>query len=272
VSDLPPPQLPPRPPLAPPPPLPPAPYDQIPRPVIRWGIGDVFWGLLVYLGASVVASVLLLATGAIDPNEVTEGDIGQLSIWALAVTLAAGWCGFVGWPAVATYRKGQRSLARDFGLEIRWVDLAWGLLGAIVALVVSAVGGLIWLGLTGDDAPSNGGFLPDEVGLGAGIALWLLVGVATPIAEELFFRGLTLRAIGRRWNLTVGVIASSLVFGVLHASGGTALGSAAFFAVVTAGYGAVFALLVVRAQGRLGPAIVAHLLVNTVAVVTLLAS
>jgi membrane protease YdiL (CAAX protease family) len=39
-----------------------------------------------------------------------------------------------------------------------------------------------------------------------------------------------------------------------------------FLVGVTASFGAVFALLVVRAQGRLGPAIVAHMCVNAVGV------
>jgi membrane protease YdiL (CAAX protease family) len=267
VSDAVPPQLPP---LPPPPPLPAAPPGYAAPPVIGWGIGDIFWGLFVYLGAGVVASVVLLATGAIDAADAAEGDIGELSIWALAVTLAAGWFGLVGWPALASYRKGQRSLALDFGLEIRWIDVAWGLLGGLGAIVVSVIGGLLWLGLTGDEAPSNGGFLPERPGPLVGFALWVLVAVATPIAEELFFRGLTLRAIGRRWGLPIGVVASSVVFGLMHATGGTSIGSALFFTVVTAGYGAVFAVLVVRSQGRLGAAIVAHSVVNSIAVVTLL--
>ena len=76
--------------------------------------------------------------------------------------------------------------------------------------------------------------------------LWLLVGVATPVAEELFFRGLMLRAIGRRWGITAAWSLSSIVFGFFHVNGLSFAG--VFIVAVTAGYGAVFALLVVRAQ------------------------
>jgi membrane protease YdiL (CAAX protease family) len=52
---------------------------------------------------------------------------------------------------------------------------------------------------------------------------------------------------------------------LFHAQGGT-WGQAAFIVGVTATYGAVFALLVIRADGRLGPSILAHMCVNAVGV------
>jgi membrane protease YdiL (CAAX protease family) len=61
------------------------------------------------------------------------------------------------------------------------------------------------------------------------------------------------------------VIVSSLVFGLFHAQG-SSWAQAAFIVLVTAGYGAVFALIVIRADGRLGPSIIAHMIVNSVGV------
>lgn len=259
------------PPIPPPPPLPPAPVGYEPVSVIRWGMGDVFWGLLLYVLGGLVASVVLVATGAIDLNAVADtGKTGELSVAAVAVTVAAGWLGFVGWPIVVTYFKGQRSLARDFGLEIRWIDVGWGVLGGVVAIFVSAIGGVIWKLISGDDAPSNGEFLPKTPGVLGGILLFILIAVLTPLAEELFFRGLVLRSIGRRWNLTAAVVASSALFGLLHATAGTDLVMGLYFAAVTAIYGAVLALLVVRSGGRLGPSVVAHACINGVAVIALL--
>jgi membrane protease YdiL (CAAX protease family) len=267
VSDVPPdlPSQPPPPPPPPPPPLPPAPNGYAPQPApIGWGMGDVFWGLLGYLVGGVLSALVLIATGSID----SSGSIDDLSPWLVAVSLIGGWLGFVGWPVVATYSKGQRSLARDFGLEVRWVDTGWGLLGGVAALVLSVVAGVLWQALSGDDAPSNADFLPDDPGLVGALVLVLFVAVLTPIAEELFFRGLFLRAAGRKWGLPIGVVVSSIVFGLFHFEGSPAHGI--FIVAVTALYGSVFALLVVRAEGRLGPAIVAHACVNGVGVLTLL--
>ena len=257
---LPPHAQPPTMPPLPPPPLPPptsnAPQDSI----IRWGLGDVFIGLALWIVGGIVASVILIATGDGSNSSLTE-----LSLGALTISMVCGWPGFLGWPVVATYWKGQRSLRLDFGLDLRPIDLAWGLVGGFVALVLSTLGGIVWVLISSDPSPSNTEFLPTKPSALTAFVIFFLVAICTPVVEELFFRGLFLRALGRRWNLATGVIISSLVFGLFHAQGGT-WGQAAFIVGVTATYGAVFALLVIRADGRLGPSIVAHMCVNAVGV------
>jgi membrane protease YdiL (CAAX protease family) len=257
------PSEPPLPPHAQPPttPPPPQPTSVIPKPsVIRWGLGDVLIGLALWLVGGIVASIVILTTGDGSDTSLTE-----LSLGALTISLVCGWPGFLGWPVVATYWKGQRSLRLDFGLDVRPIDLAWGLLGGFVALVLSSLGGIIWMLISSDPSPSNTEFLPTKPSVLTAFVIFFLVAICTPIVEELFFRGLFLRALGRRWNLATGVIISSLVFGLFHAQGGT-WGQAAFIVGVTATYGAVFALLVIRADGRLGPSILAHMCVNAVGV------
>lgn len=255
------PDHPPLPPHAQPPltPVAPPPSPQPPRPVIRWGIGDVVIGLALWLVGGVLGVLVLVASGD-DTSSLTE-----MSLGAITVSLASGWLGLLGWPIIATYRKGQRSLAKDFGLAIRPIDVAWGALGGFVALALSVAGSVLWAVLSDRPEPTNTEFLPRHPGPFTVVALVLLVAVATPIVEELFFRGLFLRSVGRRWNLVVGVIVSSIIFGVLHVQG-SSWAEAGFMVLVTASYGAVFALLVVRAGGRLGPAIIAHMCVNSIGV------
>ena len=238
-----------------PPPPPPQPVAA----VIRWGLGDVLIALLIWVLGGVVAAIVLVAMGEADTP------IDQLGFFALFLSIAAGWPGFVGWPLVASYWKGQRSLRLDFGLDIVPVDIAWGVLGGVAALVISVIGNVVWTAVSGDSAPTNTDFLPKHPGPLMVLALVVLIAVCTPIVEELFFRGLFLRALGRRWNLTVGVVVSSLVFGLFHYQGDT-LAQGLFICAVTSAYGAMFALLVVRANGRLGPSIVAHMCVNLVGV------
>jgi membrane protease YdiL (CAAX protease family) len=249
--------------MPPPPPLPPAPTDHLPAPVIRWGIGDVFYGMLFYFVGGVLSALVVIAAGGID----SDGQLRDLSPPLVAVSLLGGWLGFVGWPVVATLRKGQRSLTKDFGLEIRGVDVGWGVLGGAFALGLSLLANVVWRLVSGDDAPSNADFLPKHPGVLGGLLLFVFVAMLTPVAEELFFRGLFLRAVGRRWNLSIAVVTTSLVFGCFHFEGSFAHG--VFIVAVTAIYGSVFALLVVRAGGRLGPSIVAHACVNGVGVLAL---
>jgi len=244
-----------------PPPLPPPPTSSAPQgSIIRWGLGDVFIGLALWIVGGIVASIILIATGDGSDSSLTE-----LSLGALTISMVCGWPGFLGWPVVATYWKGQRSLRLDFGLDFRPIDLAWGLVGGFVALVLSTLGGIIWVLISSDPSPSNTEFLPTKPSALTAFVIFFLVVICTPVVEELFFRGLFFRALGRRWNLATGVIISSLVFGLFHAQGDT-WGQAAFIVGVTATYGAVFALLVIRANGRLGPSIVAHMCVNAVGV------
>jgi membrane protease YdiL (CAAX protease family) len=244
-----------------PPPLPPPPTSRAPQgSIIRWGLGDVFIGLALWIVGGIVASIILIATGDGSDSSLTE-----LSLGALTISMVCGWPGFLGWPVVATYWKGQRSLRLDFGLNFRPIDLAWGLVGGFVALVLSTLGGIVWVLISSDPSPSNTEFLPTKPSALTAFVIFFLVAICTPVVEELFFRGLFFRALGRRWNLATGVIISSLVFGLFHAQGDT-WGQAAFIVGVTATYGAVFALLVIRANGRLGPSIVAHMCVNAVGV------
>ena len=266
-SPIPPPAMPP--PAMPPPavafrPMPPPVGAPLAAPaVIRWGLGDVIIGIALWVLGSFAAVVALLVTGQLDLE--TDSGGGELSVIALMLSLAGGWIGFVGWPVVASWFKGQRSLVKDFGLSFKPIDLLWGVLGGIAALVASVTISVLWTLLNDESAPSNTEFLPDRPGVLTGLAVFVLVALLTPVAEELFFRGLMLRALGRRWNLTVGVIVSSVVFGLFHFQGDSLLDGLAIV-IVTAAFGAVFAGLTVLVRGRLGPAIVAHVVVNATAV------
>jgi hypothetical protein len=51
---------------------------------------------------------------------------------------------------------------------------------------------------------------------GAFIALAIVVVVGAPVVEELFFRGLVLRSLQRRFGDTWAVVGSAVIFGVAH--------------------------------------------------------
>lgn len=261
MTDDPPPFLVPPPPPPPVPPPPPPGVGEDGRPVIRWGMGDVLIGLLLWLVGGILASVVLIAASG-DPSTT---DLTDLGLGAIALSVMAGWPGFLGWPILATRFKGRRSLTKDFGLRIVGADVGWGILAGFGALALSVVAGLVWRLLSDAPEPTNADFLPTHPSALTGVALLLLVAVCTPIVEELFFRGLFLRAVGRRAGLPWAVVASSVVFGLLHYQGEGLHGL--FVSGVTAAYGAVFALVVVRAGGRLGPSIVAHMVVNGIGVI-----
>ena len=141
--------------------------------------------------SAALATLLILAT------------IGAFvaSVWLIAVKWRGATWGMLG------IRRGRASPAHGLGLAA--AALAASVLAtALYVAVVSALG--LDLLLPAQDI--------DEL-LGNGIWRWLnfaLLGVATPAAEELFFRGFLLAALLRAMPAAAAVAASAGVFAVVH--------------------------------------------------------
>lgn len=235
---------------------------------MRWGLGDVFIGIGLFFGlqmvvALVAASVLAAAS--------TELDVaGSDGLLLLAITAPVGWAVMVGWPLWLSRVKGTGSPARDFGMAIRPLDLLSGAGGGLLALCVSVVLALAYTAVSGDPAPSNTDILAGDLNETlVVIVLFVIVAIGTPIAEEIFFRGLVLGAARKRWGTVAGVAFSSLVFGAFHVQSEPL--AWLFVGTVTAGYGVVFAMLRVWTRGRLGASVIAHMVVNAVALLAVTA-
>jgi membrane protease YdiL (CAAX protease family) len=174
-----------------------------------------------------------------------------VTIGVLVLSSLVGWLFLVGVPVVATKVKGEGPVA-DLGLRFEVRDLLAFPLG--VALQAIAVPLLYWpilqvLDKNTDDVSAEARDLVDSAsGLGV-LVLVLIVAVGAPVAEELFYRGLVLRAVEKRWSTAVGLVASTVLFGVAHLQG-LQLPALLLF-------GAVAGTLTVR-SGRLGPAILCH--------------
>jgi membrane protease YdiL (CAAX protease family)/uncharacterized RDD family membrane protein YckC len=97
-----------------------------------------------------------------------------------------------------------------------------------------------------------------DAGVLAAIPVVLLIAVAAPIAEEIFFRGMLFGGLRRRLPTLLAAAISALVFGALHA----ATGITAVPPLIAFGF--VLALLYER-TGSLTPCIAAHALNNALA-------
>ena len=171
-----------------------------------------------------------------------------------AVALLAGQAGF--WTVlVAVVVLGWRRSASPAGVErsrwqARWIDLLGLVVGVLTQVVLLPLLYFPFRSLFDDDdlsAPAEE--LLSGIG-GAGlVAMGIGVVVVAPIVEELFFRGLLLDTMRRRWGTATAVVASSLFFGATHFQ------PLQFAGLALAGF--VFAAAVVR-TGRLGTAIAVH--------------
>ena len=228
------------------------------RPSVAWGLGHVGVGLLVGLLARVAAMGVVIAVEGADAADDPSLVVGSLVQWAL-------YLGLVGVPAWLVARRG-----------VRWADLGWwsapegrvrealqGLGIGVVAQVAAVPTLYAPILLLTDDLDVSGPAreLVDRAdGVGV-VLLVLMVVVMAPLAEELFFRGLALRALEARMGPRTALVASAVLFGVTH------LQLLQLPALVMIGL--VCGWLAQR-DGRLGRAVWAHVGFNLVTVAFLL--
>lgn len=234
--------------------------DSAPRRA-TWGLGDAVGGwLLAYTAAAMLGGLIYAAAG----YSVQEQADGELPLSMIALGYPPLWIGFVGVPIWAAATKGA-GWVRDFRarFDARSLPLA-ALVGVVAQLLVVPLVSLPMLWLTGTDADDLGRparELSEKADSPMGIVLFvLIVGIGAPLAEELFFRGLVLRAFEKRFGIGWAVVGSSVVFGATHFQ------FLQFPALTAAGL--VFAWLVVRSDS-LWTGVVGHMAFNMVTVVSL---
>lgn len=225
-----------------------------------------------FVGGQIVSAVVLLVVAAVNGH---LKDLATLSTrpvpppWIVVGGLAGLWVGFAGALWLASRSSGTGRVARDMGLQFRWVD-------ALVGPLVGVAGQLVLLPLLylplAPFVPNlskrlsepakhlTGGFKGSDLAVIA-----VLTVLVVPVIEELVFRGLFLRGAlrafagaGRLIGPAMAVVLTGVVFGLAHFEALQFLGLAAF--------GVVLSYMAYR-TGRLGPSIFAHGAFNLVAVV-----
>jgi uncharacterized protein len=176
----------------------------------RWGLGDAAVGLLVgWVATAVVVGIWAGASGNSGKNP---------TLGALAAGEAALWLGLLGAPIWASRIKGAGSLAEDFGFSFRWSDVPLGVVAGVVCQYF-----LVWLiylplrqFVSQHDLEAPVRQVTDNAHGVSYFILTVVVVVGAPIVEELFFRGLVLRSLQRRFSDAWAVVGSAVVFGVAH--------------------------------------------------------
>lgn len=109
-----------------------------------------------------------------------------------------------------------RSRGRQFWAAIRWKWpqarwFGWMALGVALALLVQSASALLPI-------PKS---LPIDRYFRDMLGAYMMAGFGlsfAPLVEELFFRGFLYPAVARRWGLAVGVVVTSALFALIHAS------------------------------------------------------
>lgn len=222
------------------------------------------WLMLSLVGLVVgyVMVVVLTSLGA--ELAATKGGVNALAraseppTWYVAEGLVGVWCGFV-LPAYLVTRTG-----RSLGLALARWDSLYVFLG--IALQLALVIAYLPVHLSGGANAVN-----RELGGGSGWVLIvpaMLTIIGAPVVEELFFRGVILRALlvlfdtsAPVFGTAMAIVVDGALFGLAHLGSGDLLAQLPGLAAV----GVVLATLAVKTR-RLGPSIVTHAAFNAVVV------
>lgn len=222
-----------------------------------WGVRDAALALLAVPLVLVLAGGLLAAAGL------------PLVVAAAGSTAAvAGAAVLVGRRAAAQSGGWEQALGldaplwSDTGRIVRWTLALLVLETLVVALLQRLVPAL------SDAQASNTGVVGELSSTGLLVFALLAVAVA-PVLEELLFRGLVLRGLMLRFGFWPAALASSAVFGLLHATAADASGLLVVVSITALG---LVLCLLARRTGRLGPGIGVHALHNAVAVLAVAAT
>jgi membrane protease YdiL (CAAX protease family) len=244
-----------------------------------WGFGDVLIWFLVGQVAALLLPVLVAQQGGyavdrpIGPGVRLGEVVGRVAAgqapavtatWAdmplwltQGVLLLPLWAAFVGGSVYATVRKGSGP-RQDLKIAIRPLDVPLGVaVGLFAQLALNPLLYRLLFVFTGEQDVSAGarGITDKATSPLLVVLLFVTVGVVAPVAEELFFRGLALRSLIRRFGRVGGLLLSAAFFGAVH-------GNPLYF-VALMPFAVVLGWLVIRFD-RLGPAIAAHVAYNLV--------
>ncbi len=222
-------------------------------------LGALIFGLVAgAIAGKTAAQMQSIATAAVPPE------------WYVVSTLLGLWIGFIGAPWLASRTQGTRNFVRDLGLRFRLIDLVGIAIGIGGQILVALMYAPFQHDIHDFNAPSQR--LTGSAHGGGFAIIAIATVVFAPAMEELFFRGLLLKALVRLFTplraaggartagVVLAVIADGLLFGLAHGEWVQLAGLAAF--------GIILAAVSYR-TGRLGMNMVAHGTFNLVAIVAI---
>lgn len=212
----------------------------------------------VFIFSTVAVGIIIPLSGH------SVNDSTRWPLWLVGVGQIPLWAGYLVTTVLVSRFLGTGRWRRDYGLHLRAVDLVGIPIGALTQLVfVWLVYRLLDLFVNVHDLDKPARELTDRANGWGVVILVLIVGIGAPFFEELFFRGLVLRAIQAYFDDTLALVGSAVIFAAVHFE------RLQFPALVLFGLVAGYCA---QRTGRLGMAICAHIGFNVTTVVILLTS
>jgi membrane protease YdiL (CAAX protease family) len=212
-----------------------------------------------------VAGYVLSIVGAVAGSLV----LGSSAILAVVLSSVGLYSALLGACRWASQRYGSGSVRRDLGLVWHRRDVL-AAVGYALAARLGVVG--VGLGLHAIHPSLARGNLEGvdlRRDVAASIILAIVAVFVAPVVEELFFRGLLLRALSHPLTDRGAQLAQAMLFGVMHAGVGYGVGNVGVV-LSTAMVGMVLGHVASR-EGRLGTAVLTHSLHNAASLIAVLA-
>jgi membrane protease YdiL (CAAX protease family) len=219
--------------------------------------------LPVTIGAVAILAVSLITTNQLI-DSLADRDWNVVVYMALVVVIGYG--PSLAWLAYASHRWGTGHVFSDLGVRFRWVDLGWGPLiwiSTFVAMVTTvALMKVLDVPYRGNlDTDGGGPFDRDNTTI---VSFLIAAVICAPVVEEAVFRGAMMRGLLSKMSAVPAISIQAVLFGAAHFNpdyGREAIGLVIALSVAGAGLGLACYLL-----RRLGPVMIAHAVMNGVAI------
>jgi membrane protease YdiL (CAAX protease family) len=229
-------------------------------PRFLWSWKDLFIILLgiagIFIIGIIIYAIFLVWRGA-NPEDLMKPTVAQtLGLAGLEAFALIG--------GIYLFGVRRRGLSWD-AVGLRPVSTSWILIATVATLVAIPIVGLVTIlayFVLGQplENPQLDFLLPEGLSAFDALAMLFLAGFAAPFGEELLFRGILYSMFRERWGIWLGVLVSSLLFGLIH--GNLAVGLTGFLlGILTA--------IVFEYSNSLWTAVLVHALNNSIKIVLL---
>lgn len=220
--------------------------------------------LITWVSAWLIANVIAVPAAVL----IAGGDLRKPSPTVSVIALVAQWTVFLVALVFVSREFGTGSFVSDLGARVRAIDLLGLPIGALVQWIVLPLAywpvRQLWPDTFSPEALAERSRSLIEGANGVVLVLLSVAAViGAPVVEELVYRGLVQRSLGRRLGGVGALVFTSVLFAAVHFSAVDALGLVIAGLVFGAG---------VLVTGRIGFGLFAHIGFNAFAMTVLIAT